>query len=245
MPAFVSEIFSSVQGEGVYAGCRQVFIRLAGCNLRCAYCDTPLPPDPGQCRVELSPGRRDFAQLNNPLTEEQAAETAHSFDLSLHHSVSLTGGEPLLHPHFLEKLAPLLQGTRRGIYLETNGTLTEGLARIIGLVDIIAMDIKLPSVTGLSPMWKEHGRFLEVARWKETFVKIVVGGNTTKEEIEKAVLLVRSAAKDIPLVLQPVTPAGDVEGILPERLHDFQKLAMQELADVRVIPQTHKIIGQL
>lgn len=226
-------------------GCRQVFIRLAGCNLRCAYCDTPLPAAPGQCRVELSPGRRDFAIFNNPLTVEQAAAAARSFNLSLHHSVSLTGGEPLLHPSFIERLAPQLRGTRRGIYLETNGTLPADLARIIELVDIIVMDIKLPCVTGLKPMWEEHGRFLEVARRKETLVKVVVGGSTSSEEIEKAALLIRSIASDVPLILQPVTPSGNVEGILPEKLHYFQELAMQKLADVRVIPQTHKIMGQL
>lgn len=40
LQAGVSEIFSSIQGEGKYVGCRQLFIRLIGCNMDCPYCDT-------------------------------------------------------------------------------------------------------------------------------------------------------------------------------------------------------------
>ena len=40
MPAHLVEVFSSFQGEGLYVGQRQLFIRFAGCNLRCRFCDT-------------------------------------------------------------------------------------------------------------------------------------------------------------------------------------------------------------
>jgi len=241
----ISEIFSSTQGEGLYAGCRQVFLRLAGCNLQCAYCDTPPPAAPERCRVERTPGQRDFALYENPLSEETTFRIVRSFDLSLHHSVSLTGGEPLLHPDLIRRLVPLLQGTRRGIYLETNGTLPEQLAQVIDLVDIIAMDIKLPSVTGLSSRWEEHRRFLGVACEKEVFVKIVVGSETTDGEMEKAARLIQTAGAGIPLVIQPVTKAGGRIGVSPERLLIFQRIALEKLVDVRVIPQTHKATGQL
>lgn len=229
----------------MYAGCRQVFIRLAGCNLRCAYCDTPLPAAPERCRVEQTPGLRDFAYYKNPMPVETASLVAHSFDLSLHHSVSLTGGEPLLHPETIYKLAPLLRRTRRGVYLESNGTLPEQLAKVIEWVDIIAMDIKLPSATGLSPLWEEHRRFLGVAVAKEVFVKIVAGNETTAGEIEKAAQLVQTAGAGIPLVIQPLTKAGGQIGVSPERLLVFQRIALEKLVDVRVIPQTHKTTGQL
>lgn len=139
----------------------------------------------------------------------------------------------------------MLKGTKRGIYLETNGTLPDLLSEVIDLVDIVAMDFKLPSVTGLAPFWAEHNRFLKVAVSKKTFVKIVVGENTTGDEIQKAVELIKSTAEDIPLIIQPVSATGHVKGISPAHALDLQAQALKKLADVRIIPQTHKMMGQL
>lgn len=245
MACFITEIFSSVQGEGPLVGCRQVFIRLHGCNLNCAYCDTVSREEPAFCRLEARPGWRDFRLLPNPLSAGAVSAAAAELGLPLHHSVSLTGGEPLLHASFIRKLAPLLKGTRRGIYLETNGTLPDRLLEVIDLVDIVAMDFKMPSVTGLPPFWEEHRRFLEIAAAKNVFVKTVVGEETTMKEIEKAARLIKSVAADIPLILQPVSRNGGHKGISPAHVLDLQRQAMAELADVRIIPQTHKMMGQL
>lgn len=244
MAGTVTEIFSSVQGEGLLAGCRQVFIRLHGCNLACSFCDTVSCAEPAYCRLELTPGRGDFKLLPNPLKAEDVAAAAAAFDLSLHHSVSLTGGEPLLHTPFIRELVPLLKGTRRGIYLETNGTLPDKLSEVIDLIDIVAMDFKLPSVTGLPPFWDEHRLFLEIAASKETYVKIVVGEETTYKEIEKAAGLIKSIADGIPLIIQPVSPTRGIRGISPARALDLQRQALKKLVDVRIIPQTHKMMGQ-
>ncbi|MDX9694125.1 MAG: 7-carboxy-7-deazaguanine synthase QueE, partial [Methanothermobacter sp.] len=46
MRAPIMEVFSSIQGEGLLVGCRQIFIRFAGCNLNCKYCDTPESRNP-------------------------------------------------------------------------------------------------------------------------------------------------------------------------------------------------------
>lgn len=245
MSSPVVEIFSSIQGEGLLAGCRQIFIRLYGCNLECSYCDTVIVQEPACCRVEEKPGSGLFSLLPNPLRAEDVAAVAAGFDLSLHHSVSLTGGEPLLRPNFIKELAPLLKGTRRGIYLETNGTLADELAEVIELIDIVAMDIKLPGMTGLPPLWEEHRRFLEVAAQKETYVKVVVGESTTLKEIEKAAQLVAGVRPGIALIIQPVSMNGAVRGISPARLLELQGQALKKLDDVRVIPQTHKMMGQL
>lgn len=250
MSGQVAEIFSSVQGEGVLAGCRQVFIRLQGCNLKCAYCDTPANESPagesGFCRVEQRPGHRDFKLLANPLPAETVAAAAHAYDLSWHHSISLTGGEPLLRPAFIRRLVPLLGGTRRGIYLETNGTLPGPLAEVIDFIDMIGMDIKLPGISGLPALWHEHRRFLSVAVKKRVFVKVVAGEDTTAEEIELAAGLISEFGRDITMVIQPVSPANSgIKPISPGRLLDFQRLALKKLEHVLVIPQTQKFIGLL
>ncbi|HEX7459911.1 MAG TPA: hypothetical protein VF279_04720, partial [Acidimicrobiales bacterium] len=65
----VSEIFSAIQGEAALVGERQVFVRLAGCNIRCTYCDQPeaLERTAGPCRIEATAGRRDWTTEASPL----------------------------------------------------------------------------------------------------------------------------------------------------------------------------------
>jgi organic radical activating enzyme len=241
----VIEIFSSVQGEGPYVGSRQIFIRLYGCNLSCSYCDTVSAEMPFNCRVEKTPGKRDFIQYANPLSLEDIAEAATALKLSQHDSVSLTGGEPLLYPSLIKDLAPLLKGTRRGIYLETNGTLPDSLAEVISLIDIVAMDIKLPGSTGSAPFWIQHARFLKIASAKNTFVKVIVDENTSLEEIKTVAELIKSTAPGIALVIQPVSVRGAINKMPAAHLLELQETALEIIADVRVIPQMHRIIGFL
>ncbi len=245
MSLYVTEIFSSIQGEGLLAGCRQIFIRLYGCNLNCSYCDTVYKQKPLYCRLEETPGHRNFKLIPNPVRLENAAAAAFMLNLSIHHSISLTGGEPLLHTSFLKELVPLLKGTRRGIYLETNGTLPDELIKVIDLVDIVSMDFKLPSTTGLPPFWEKHREFLKIASSKEVYVKIVVGERTTYDEIEKTTELISGIRTDLPLIMQPVSINGRVGCIPPVYLLSLQEHALKKLLDVRIIPQTHKIMRQL
>jgi 7-carboxy-7-deazaguanine synthase len=103
------EIFSSFQGEGVYVGQRQVFVRFAGCNLSCQYCDTPSALEvPKQFKVEKTPGRHDLEIHDNPATLEQVLASIDllSKNKEINHSVCLTGGEPLLQVDFLKILLP-------------------------------------------------------------------------------------------------------------------------------------------
>ncbi|RKO67205.1 7-carboxy-7-deazaguanine synthase QueE [Desulfofundulus salinus] len=237
------EIFSSIQGEGIWVGCRQIFLRFAGCNLTCSYCDTPRDI-PRHCRWEARPGSREFLLLPNPLTPQEVALKIRKLNPAIHHSISLTGGEPLLHTSFLLELIPLLKGTRQGIYLETNGTLPDNLERILPLVDIIAMDIKLPGTANINPCWQEHRAFLKLARGKHVFVKLVVDEDSKPEEIERALDLICSVG-DIPLVIQPVTTPEGKTRLKPEIAITWQSRALERLTDVRVIPQTHKFLGHL
>lgn len=250
MPCHVAEIFSSVQGEGILVGCRQVFIRLQGCNIRCAFCDTPADKS-DFCRIEQHPGYKDFRTIPNPLTAYEVVAAVQTYDLSIHHSISITGGEPLLWTSFIKELIASLNNsakvsTKYGIYLETNGTLPERLAEVIDLIDIVGMDIKLPSVSGLPPFWEEHGRFLKVAVQKQVFIKVVVGEGTTEAEIEQAAGLISDYGKGLAMIIQPVSPAGSgIKSISPGRALYLQQLALRKLTNVLIIPQTHKMMNQL
>ena len=225
------EIFNSFQGEGLYVGERQTFVRLAGCNLTCQYCDTP---------QALTPG-------NKTENSQSLIELIGSFEKprGVNHAICFTGGEPLLQVAFLKNFLPeLRQKIKLPIYLETNGTLPDHLAEVIELVDIIAFDIKLPGATGLSPYWKEHKKALGTAYLKELFVKIVFTRETRANEMDEAVHLIAEVDERIPLVLQPVTPFGPIKHRPnPDQIMAFHTLAKRSLKQVRVIPQVHKLMG--
>lgn len=242
----IVEIMSSIQGEGLVVGYRQVFIRFPGCNIACQYCDTKHQLTDNQpCHVEVTPGHNDVQLVENPLSVEAIVGIISKYPLQRHHSISLTGGEPLLHVEFLKELIPAVSGFGPQIYLETNGTLPQALAEIIDLVDIIAMDIKLPSVSGCTGLWQQHAEFLRIANSKQVYVKAVIGKATSRAEIQQLCSILAQVDKNILLVLQPVTPTNNVETVSAEALMDMLDFALQFLPEVRIIPQTHRMIGVL
>jgi organic radical activating enzyme len=241
------EIFSSIQGEGMLVGLRQVFLRFHGCNLACEYCDTREThhtPAPEFCIVEQTPGRRDFLQLANPVAisalQEVLIQWATSYP-GVHHSISLTGGEPLMHSAALVEWLPVLRGILP-VYLETNGILHSKLSRCIDFFDYISMDVKLPSTSGAEELWEQHRSFLHIASRKNVFVKIVVSESTQPSEIAKTCDLIASVDRHIPLIIQPMTDASGVVAISSRSLLEFQETAGGRLHEVRVIPQTHKFL---
>ena len=243
----IGEVFSSIQGEGYLAGRRQVFIRMTECNLNCRYCDTKFAVGES-CRVEKFPGSNDFDILSQPLPLNRLMDILTSWTGSLpgaHHSISLTGGEPLL---FADILADWLSAPRGilPIHLETNGTLSTGLKKIIDQVDYISMDIKLPSTAGRGEeLWDLHSHFLETASKKNVSVKIVVGNNTDGAEIQRACAIIAAVRPETPLFIQPLSLPENHCGISALHLLHLQALASASLPDVRVIPQMHKLMGVL
>lgn len=235
MSGFLHEIFASIQGEGLYCGQRQTFVRLAGCNLACDYCDTPAArqEQPAVCLVEST----EANTIPNPMSVEQVISCCRELGGKV---VSITGGEPLVQAGFLQSLMAELKDAGFVTHLETNGTLYRELSSVVRWADVIAMDMKLPSASGDGVRWDDHSRFLEIASGTNMFVKVVVSASTTEDEILRCGEMIASVDKHIALVIQPVSGANAVPGKLLMRLQDA---ASTLLTDVRVIPQCHKMLG--
>ena len=119
----VSEIFYSIEGEGIEVGRPEVFIRLAGCNLRCNWCDT---------KYALNDGKE--------ISIDEIIQEARRHSVK---NISITGGEPLLQREELVELVEELKELNYWIQINTNGTIFD--QKIFELVDLITMDYKCPS----------------------------------------------------------------------------------------------------
>jgi len=244
------EVFSAIQGEGLTVGTRQIFIRFGGCDLRCHFCDSAHTWEANaQCRIEQTPGKRDFVQYDNPVDEPKLLGwVAQQHQSHWHDSISLTGGEPLLHAKFLNQFLPQLkQVTQLPIYLETGGHRPQQLSLILDHLDCIGMDMKLPSVSGEN-RWQAHQDFLRRCfPQTDVFVKLIVSSGTCWDDLAQAMRIITSISCQIPVILQPATPIPGESITAPsaEQVLSWQQWLKSSLSVVRVIPQTHKLMGQL
>lgn len=223
----VHEIFCSRQGEGLYCGRKQVFLRFAGCNLDCSYCDEPA-------------ARSLPSFMMTP--DEAAAEVIRQARRGRARIVSFTGGEPLLHWDFIKALAPALRRSGLSLHLETNGTLYRELGRVVRLLDAVAMDIKLPSSGGHRPLWSAHRRFLSAAP-RKTFIKAVLTSSSSTADFNRAVALAAAAGRDIPFFIQPVTRKKNSRPPSARLVREAESYARARLSKVKVLPQQHPLWG--
>lgn len=230
------------------AGRRQIFIRLAECNLDCEYCDTDFVKS-SICRIESLPGSGSFVEIPSIVGVQKIVSVVTEW-LSLlpgaHHSVSITGGEPLLSLDALEIWLPALRA-HIPVHLETNGTMISALTRVGEHVDYISMDVKLPSTAGCTDdLWEIHRIFLrEASGLAAVSVKTVVGAESDLNEINQVCDIISAVDDSIPLFLQPVTLPDGTLGISVAHILRLQEQASAHIRDVRVIPQMHKLLGVL
>ncbi|HOW35211.1 MAG TPA: 7-carboxy-7-deazaguanine synthase QueE [Candidatus Omnitrophota bacterium] len=227
MKAKISEIFQSVQGEGKYAGVRQVFVRFYGCNLACDWCDTLQSRGDKKGRFSEYSARELFLRVKRLYKNC--------------HSVSLTGGEPLVQTEFLKEFLPLLKKAGIKVYLDTNGFFYRELKSIIKSIDIVAMDIKLPTSAKCRPFWREHAQFLRVASRRDVFIKAVIARDTAKKDMIQAARLVSREDRKLEFILQP--NYFQMNGRMLEKCIAFQKDCLKYLNNVRILPQMHKLMN--
>jgi 7-carboxy-7-deazaguanine synthase len=128
----ISEIFYSVQGEGMLTGVSSVFVRTSGCNLRCTWCDTPY--------TSWAPEGVDMG-VTDIVAEVRRHPAGH---------VVVTGGEPMIQPAVVE-LTQALHDAGLHITIETAGTVWAPVA-----CDLMSISPKLANST---PLEREGGRW--------------------------------------------------------------------------------------
>lgn len=231
----ISEIFFSYQGEGIYVLEPQIFVRFIGCNLNCNYCDTP------EAKVMLNKAKHPVLlySLNEVISKINRLSEKHSTNI-----VSLTGGEPLLQFTFLKQLLSELKKHKYKIYLETNGTLFENFKILKNNIDIVSMDIKLPSCCKKN-LFKKHQKFLKICKYskKEFFVKLVLTQLTTDNEVKKSVELVQKTDKKIKFVFQIVSPVKNVRLPVTESIYKWLFYARKNLYNVFLMLQFQKLLN--
>ena len=208
----VAEKFVSINGEGVRAGELAVFIRFAGCNLKCGYCDTK------------------WANAVDAPAEKMESKDILDYILSNGvKNVTLTGGEPLLRQE-MSKLIDTLMSAGLRVEIETNGSihLREFADRVYR--PVFTMDYKLPSSGMEEYMCSDNFGCLE----KHDTVKFVSG---SMEDLERAVEVIEShhLTERCHVYISPVF--GKIE---PADIVEFMK--EKKLNDVRLQLQLHKFI---
>lgn len=157
----VVEIFDSIDGEGKKTGALATFIRLAGCNLKCSYCDTPYG-------LEFNQG--------TPMTISEIINKCKDFQ---NRNITLTGGEPLARLHINDLINELvLNGF--DVNIETNGSIA--LYNTPRLKNVFyTMDYKCPSSGVEDKMDEQNLAFLDVS----DVLKFVVGSEGDLEKCRK------------------------------------------------------------
>ena len=209
----VAEIFESINGEGPLAGQRALFLRFAGCNISCAYCDTAWANEPGYTGTQMS--------VDEILLEVKKAQIR---------NITITGGEPLLQEDMPKLLKALADTGEHWIEIETNGTVDLTPFCDIGDDISFTMDYKLPGSGMEDAMCMENFRLLK----ENDSVKFVVGSaadlTRALEVIQREHLQGRCH-----VFLSPVF--GEID---PEEIVEFIK--KNRLDRVNLQLQLHKII---
>ncbi|KAA0259173.1 7-carboxy-7-deazaguanine synthase QueE [Deferribacter autotrophicus] len=227
---FIKEIFKSYQGEGKFVGARQIFIRFADCPFSCEGCDTDF---------SLSENFLcDGVEYSNPVLPDELFQILReNYNFKLFHSVSITGGEPLIQKDFLSEFLPILKDNGVKVFLETSGYLVDEIIELSDYLDIISVDIKLKSVFGKkypSNLIKD----LKVINEK-IYYKVVIGKNIDENEIKT--VLIELAKNDVDVLYVQFKNNYFNLGLL-DKLSD---IGYSYGIEVFFVPQVHKLIGIL
>jgi len=212
----VYEIFGpTIQGEGLYCGHRTIFLRLAGCDYRCSWCDTRYAQSVKQARYEL--------------TEKEVMQLIKGNARGITQRVTITGGNPCIYD--LSILVSLLHQENYKVHIETQGSI---IPSWLYNVDHVCISPKPPSSGNITHL-SSFGEFMQRGTSKE--LKVVVA---TEEDYLYA-KKVHHEYKSYPLTIQACT----IESSLSVMNWLIEKVSSDsDFSDnVRLLPQIHVLLG--
>jgi 7-carboxy-7-deazaguanine synthase len=213
----INEVFFSIQGESTRAGRPCVFVRLTGCHLRCAYCDTEYA----------------FREGRAVAVDDLVAEVArHPTDL-----VEITGGEPLLQPR-VHDLMRALCDLGKTVLVETSGACDISACdpRVIRI-----LDVKTP---GSGEVHRNLWSNLDHLTPRDE-VKFVVTDRDDYEWAREVIAARRLAERCGEILLSPVfaQPAGaEIAGAEPMSMRELAEWILEDGLPVRLQVQLHKLV---
>lgn len=205
----ISEIFYSIQGEGKNIGMPAVFLRLAGCNLRCVWCDT-----------EYSWNWEKYDR-NKESIELSVDEVFRRVRQCPCRKVVITGGEPLLQQKELTALTNLLKRENYWIEIETNGTILPD-PRFDGNIDQYNCSPKLKNSGHRETEMQKPQALKFFAASPKTLFKFVVAEPACHQEIE---VLIENYS--IPKGRAYLMPEGQTSAAIYEKLRWLAPLCLE------------------
>ena len=212
----VAEIYESIDGECGHAGKMTTFVRLAGCNLSCTWCDTK--EWQGDDGIEKA----------KKMSIGEVLGAVYSFG---NKHLTVTGGEPLMQEEDVFELTRQVAGQNFEVAIETNGSYFVG--RFLTLANaFICLDYKCPSSRFSSNMILQNYPLLR----PQDCVKFVVANNA---DLKFALAAIENIPCSVPVYVSPVF-GWRCGGILKDWLKAATKLWPQR--DIRIQTQLHKIL---
>ena len=231
----IFEIFTSIEGEGIFYGTKTLFVRLAGCPFTCFYCDTKesLPLDSG----------KEFS-IEDAITEIGSQIQSNTF------KVNFTGGDPLLQHQAVALLAKNIQDRKIPTYLESSCFDVDRFNHVLPFIDYIKIEFKtreseFVDIQHYEKLISESLKCLEssINLQKITYIKIVVSSKTKITDFNNLVeniFKIRNSEKISGFIIQPTY--GISEPSL-EQLMEMYDCVFPKFRDVKIVPQLHKFIG--
>lgn len=234
--ARVSEIFTSIEGEGIFVGKKTMFIRLSGCHLKCRWCDTKyaLPLDSGT--------DYQIDEIKDLIIKELRPFT---------YKVNFTGGEPLLQTEAVIELADFIKKqTNLKTYMESSCFDSELFSKVLPYIDICKIEFKTDDSNVVEDeeydnLLLNEIRCLELAveSNKATYIKIVVTNSTNLESFKNLVYNISKKIKPSDILGFIIQPSFGIDQPTVNKLLDTYDIVEPMFPEVRIIPQLHKEIG--
>jgi 7-carboxy-7-deazaguanine synthase len=231
----LSEIFTSIEGEGILFGTKTLFVRMAGCHLKCRWCDTShaLPMYSGNS-YSLHYVKKLIVDYLQPYT----------------YKVNFTGGEPLVQFEAVIELAKFVRERGLRTYLESACYDSDRFRKLLPYIDICKVEFKMSDskvveMDHYDNLLQNEIRCLRtsVRNRKITYIKIVVTNSTESKEFAELVENIFQHVRPAEIDGFVIQPSDRIDEPTTEGLLKLYDIVCHHYREVRIIPQLHKRIG--